>query len=145
MSELARIHAGVPRVGNVSGAAGVRHQKRNLSVRVTAADALHVPEILLIHPDQEIIFFIICPCHLPRGMTGTGNAMLGQLPPGRRVDGVSKLLPAGRRRFDVKLRRQSRILHQLLHNELRHRTAADVAVADEKYFYHNLYIPPEIS
>ena len=65
-------------------------------------------EILLIHPDQEIIF-IICPCHLPRGMAGAGKC----LAPGRRVDGVSEFSRLVAADSDVELRRQSRILHQL--------------------------------
>ena len=32
----------------------------------------------------------------------------------------------------------------IFHHEFCHRGTADIAVADEKHFYHNLYIPPEV-
>ena len=62
--------------------------------------------------------------------------MLRQLAPRRRIDRVADLLPAGGRRFDMKLRCQSRFLHQVLHHELGHGAAADVAVADKQDILH---------
>ena len=73
----------------------------------------------------------ISPCHLPRPVIVKRHAVRAQLPLRRRIDRVSNLLPADRCRIDLNCRRQSRFPYRRLHNKLRHRAAADVAVANE--------------
>ena len=59
-----------------------------------------------------------------------------ELAPRGRIHGVSQLLGADGGGLDVKIVPAPRLGDELFHNKLRHRTAADVAVADEKYFGH---------
>ena len=67
--------------------------------------------------------------------------MLRQLAPRRRIDRVADLLPAGGRRFDMKLRCQSRFLHQVLHHELGHGAAADISMTHKEYLLHRSRSP----
>ena len=93
----------VPRVGNIAGAVGVVHQEVQLAGEIAAADTVHIPEIGSVHADQEIVFFVVGIGELPRRMAVTGDPMLRQLAPRRRIDRIADLLPAGGRRFDMEL------------------------------------------
>ena len=62
--------------------------------------------------------------------------MLRQLPPGRRVDRVADLLPAGGRRGNLKLVLQACLFHQVLHHILGHRTPTNIAVTHKKDLPH---------
>ena len=53
---------------------------------------------------------------------------------------MSDLLPAYCRRSDVKPMGTPRLLYHIFHHILRHRTAADIAVADEQDFYHTKHL-----
>ena len=65
-------------------------------------DAPHVSDVLLIHADEEIKVNIILRRDLPRGVTGTWDAVLGELLPCRGINAVSELLTARRRGGDEK-------------------------------------------
>ena len=52
-------------------------------------------------------------------------------PLGGRIDAVAQFLCGGCGRINVKVPLQPRLLHHMGEEEVRHRTAADVAVADE--------------
>ena len=54
---------------------------------------------------------------------------------------ITDLLAAGSCGINVELIGEVVSVDQILENVLRHGTAADVAVADEKYFYHVLISP----
>ena len=95
--------AGVPRVGHVTGTGGMIQQKGQLAVGVAAADAAHVPQVGAIHAHEEVVGGVVLLCELAGGVAGAGDAVLGQLAPRRRLDWVADLLPAGGRRFDMKL------------------------------------------
>ena len=58
--------------------------------------------------------------------------MLRQLPPGGGIDRVADLLGAGSSGGDAEAVGQSGLLRQVLHDELGHGAAADVAVTDEE-------------
>ena len=45
---------GVPRVCHSAGMGGVVHQEGHLAGIVAAADAVHIPEVGLVHADQEL-------------------------------------------------------------------------------------------
>ena len=57
--------------------------------------------------------------------------MLGQFAPGRGIDGVAELLAADGGGADLQLGGQALLFRQILEDELGHRAAADVAVANE--------------
>ena len=65
-------------------------------------------------------------------MAFAGNAVLGKLSPGRRIDRVPDLLPAGGGGGDLEAVAQPALADHILHDELRHGTAANVAVTDEQ-------------
>ena len=71
------------------------HQEGHLFGIVATADAVHIPEVSLIHADQEIVFVVVLIGELPRRMAVAGDSMLGQFAPCRRIDWVADLLPAG--------------------------------------------------
>ena len=71
------------------------HQEGHFFGIVAAADAVHIPEVGLIHANQEIVFVVILIGELPRRMAVAGDSMLRQLAPCRRIDWVTDLLPAG--------------------------------------------------
>lgn len=73
------------------------HQEGHLFGIVAAADTVHIPEVGLVHADQEIVFVVIPICQLPCGMAFAGDPMLGQLTPCRRIDRVADLLPTDSR------------------------------------------------
>jgi len=52
------------------------------------------------------------------------------------VGRIADLLPAGGRGVDVEIAGKSGLIYHVLKNKLSHGAAADIAVADEKYFYH---------
>ena len=97
--EIAR----VPRVGNIVGVVGVVHQEVQLSGKVAAADAVHIPQIGSVHANQQIVLLIVPVGKLPRRVAVAGDPMLRQLAPRRRIDRVADLLPAGGRRLDMEL------------------------------------------
>ena len=75
----------------------------HLPRRITAADALHVFEVRTLHADEQIVLLVVLRRELARSVSLAGNAVLGELAPCRWLDRVADLLPAGRRRFDMKL------------------------------------------
>lgn len=87
--------AGIPRVGDISRMVGIIQQQADLALRIAAENAAHIAEICAVHADEQVVFVVVSPCNLPRGMPVAGNAVGGQFPPRGRVDGVSQLLTAG--------------------------------------------------
>lgn len=130
----------VPRVGHVAGAGGVVEQTVDFTRRVAAADAGHIADIGAVHPDEQVVFVVVRPRHLPRRVRPADHTMRRQLPPRGWVDRVAELLGACRRRVNDEPLPCPGFSGHILHHKLRHRTAADVAVADKQYFYHILII-----
>ena len=114
-------------------------------LRVAAHKARHIAQVVVIHGDQIIVGFVITPGHLPGGFTLAGDAVLGQLPPGGRIDRVADLLGAGSRGCDFKLVGKSGFVHQIFHHKFGHWAAANVPMADEKHFRHVKIFPYIVS
>ena len=70
------------------------------------------------------------------GLEGFEKGQVSELAPRRRIDGVSYLLRARRGGRDEKSLLHACLFYDILHYKFRHRAAADIAVADKKYFYH---------
>src|SRR5699024_9904861 len=87
--------AGVPGVGDVRRAGGVVQQAVHFACRVAAADAPHGGQVSAFHADQQVVAVVVGAGQLAGGLAGAGDAVLGQLAPGGRVDGVAVLLAAG--------------------------------------------------
>ena len=130
----------VPRVGHVAGAGGVVEQAVDFARRVAAADAGHIADVGAVHPDEQVVFVVVRPRHLPRRVRPADHAVRRQLPLRGWVDRVAELLGACRRRVNDEPLPCPGFSGHILHHKLRHRTAADVAVADKQYFYHILII-----
>ena len=94
---------GVPWVYHIARAGGMVHQEGHLACKIAAADAVHIPQVRVVHADQKIVFFVVGIGELPRRMAVAGDPMLRQLAPRRGIDRVADLLPAGGRRFDMEL------------------------------------------
>ena len=65
-----------------------------------------------------------------------GGGVFLKLPPGRRIDRIADLLPAHRRRGNMKIFFPPGLFHQILQNILTHWRSADIAMAQEKYLNH---------
>lgn len=113
--------------------------------RVAAAHTGHIADIGPVHADQVIVLVIICPGQLHRPLALAADSMLRQLFSGWRIDRVTHPVPdflgAGSGRGDGELVGEIGLGEQVFHDELGHGASTDVAVADEKYFYHIFYIP----
>lgn len=66
-----------------------------LPIGVVAANPAHIPQIGIIHPDQEVVLLVVCPGELPGGLAGTTDIMLRQLAAGRGIDWIADLFGAG--------------------------------------------------
>ena len=90
----------VPRVGHIAGAGGVVEQTVDFARRVAAADAGHIADVGAVHPDEQVVFVVVRPRHLPRRVRSADHTMRRQLPPRGWVDRVAELLGACRRRVN---------------------------------------------
>ena len=93
-------------------------------------------QVRAVHADQQVVLVVVLIGELPRRVAVAGYPMLCQLAPRRGIDRVADFLPAGGRRFDMKLWRQPSPFHQVLHHKLGHRAAADVPMADKQDILH---------
>ena len=69
----------------------------------TATDTVHIPEVGSVHANQKIVLLVIGIGELPCCVTVAGDPMFCQLATRWRINWVADLLPAGCRRFDMKL------------------------------------------
>lgn len=89
--------AGVPRVGDLAaGPACVFHQEMDLFFQVAAADALDIMQVGAVHADEQVGGLIVRACELPGGVALAGDAVLGELAPCGRIDGIAELFAARR-------------------------------------------------
>ena len=112
-------------------AVGVVEQPVHLPRRITAADTLHVFEVRALHADEQIVLLVVLRRELARSVSLAGNAVLGELAPRGRIDGIADLIAARRRGVDLKFVGKSCLFDQVLHHKFRHRAAADIAQADK--------------
>ena len=128
----------VPRVGNGFSFASlyIVEQQMYLALRVSAAHSLHIAYVILVHTYEEVIMLIVRRGELSCSMSLTLYAVLSQLPASGRIDGVAQFLGGGCGGGYLILCCEMRLIHHVLHYVFCHRTSADIAVADEKYFFH---------
>ena len=126
----------IPRVGDAALQPRERQQRADLPVRVVREDAAEVARVVLVHRQQPVIGIVVARRDLHGGAVADRDAVGAQLSARGRVDVVADLLAARRRRGDLKLRREPLLTHHFLEQILRHRAAADIAVADKKHFDH---------
>ena len=135
--------AGVPRIRNVPMTARKLKQLVHLAVRVALQHAMEIFHIPFVHADNIVCLLIILPGDLRSAVRQHRNADLSQLADSTVVWRVADLLRACGTGVDVELIGEVLFVDKVLENELHHGGTADVAVADEKYFNHNLYNPPK--
>ena len=100
--------------------------------RVAWNNARYVAQIVAVHTNDILEFIIVDRCYLPRAFAAVeGNARRTQRPSGRRIYGVADFLTRGRRRFGIELPRDASLVTHIFKYKLRHRTAANIPVADE--------------
>ena len=131
--------ARVPRVvDRLARTPGIVEEVVYLPLRVSGVKAVEVPSVLLVHADDEVKARVVIAAHLARTVGSAVDPVRGEHTPRRRVNAVAQLLRARRGGGDLKLVLQPRAVHEVFHYILRRRTAADVAMADEKYPRHVL-------
>ena len=111
-------------------------------LRIAAEDTLHASQIISVHADKQIALRIILRPQLTRTVGASGQTMPRKLPLRARMHWVADLLRADRRRIHIirpfKLTRADFFRK----NRLRHRAAADIAVADKQDTLHvDIFIP----
>ena len=135
----------IPWVGYGTGIGRIIHEEAALLVRVAVEDALHIPQVLLIHADEIIISLIITSLQQNRPLIARVHAMNPEQPFHWRIDriatAVSYLFICRSRRRHIELIRQTFLSCHLPEHKLRHRRPADIAVADEKYLNHFIFTP----
>ena len=122
----------VPGIGDVVCGAQVFLELVQLAAGIAAQDAQRVAHVHGVHADQQVIILVVASGQLARAAALAGNAVAGQLCARGRIDRVADLLPAGRAGGDGEAVLQVPFAHELLHDHLAHRAAADVAVADKE-------------
>lgn len=127
--------AGIPGIGYVAGAIGIVEQKMYFQVRIAAEYFQHIAHIVLLHGDNQIEFFIIAFGDAPSFSAAAAYAVLGQNALGRRIYGIAQLFGAGGGRINKESVGEAGFSGKILHHKLRHRRAADIAVAYKEYFY----------
>ena len=116
-----------------------------LSVGVIANYSPQATDIGFVHTDKKIKFVIVLSGHLAGPLTVIEwDAVLGQTPFCRWIDGVTYLLGRDSGRLDVEHILQTINFYQCLKDKLRHRRAAYITVTNEKYLLHIdiVYFPP---
>ena len=89
---------GVPGIGYLLvWLACVLHQEVHLPIEIAAADAVHIVQILPVHPNQQIVPIVVAVLELAGRFASTVDPVLGQLLPGGRIHRIADLLPAGSR------------------------------------------------
>lgn len=126
----------VPRVGNAAIETREGQERVDFSVRIVWENAPQVAAVVLVHENQPVVVVVIPRRDLPRAAPRKRNAVLPQNRLRRRVHVVAEFLPARRGRRDPEALRQSRLLHHVFENELRHWRPANISMADEKYSCH---------
>ena len=77
---------GIPGVGHLLlRAASVFHQKAHLVAEVTVADAVHIAELGLLRPNEQIILPVVAVEAPPDSVAAAGDAVLRPLPAGRQT------------------------------------------------------------
>ena len=133
--------ARVPRVCNIAVERSKAEELANLALRIIVDHSAQIADVVAVHAYQVVKLAVVGLCYLPCPMGDEGNIDLPQLGCRAVMGRISDLLAAGCRRIYHKSVTYALLLHHMGKNTLRHRTAAYIPVADEKYFYHNLYIP----
>ena len=87
--------SGIPRIRNLTGPVCIVHQQVDLPFRISAADAVHVPEIHTVHADQQIILIIIILRQTASRLSCAADSVLRQFAAGRRIDRIAQFLAAG--------------------------------------------------
>ena len=123
---------GVPGVRHgFPGAAGVFHEQMEFSGRIRPEKAAHVPQIGLIHADEQVIFFIVVLYHAPCPLTGAVNAMLREQPGRGGIDAAAEFVRMSGSGSNFIFRLKPCAAYQILHYKFGGGAAADVAVADK--------------
>ena len=131
--------AEIPGISDTA-AASIIQKQAELIEGIRADDSFCIAQVSIIHAQQKIIIIIILPGKLNSAFTGAGNAMLCKLLLSGRVDRVActspDFFPACSAGSDKEILFLADPADHIFKNKLRHRTPANIAVADEHYFYH---------
>lgn len=125
--EIAR----VPRVGNLAVVTGKGKEERDLASGIVVRKAHEVAHVFLVHGDDAVPFCIVFAPYLLCRSRCEGDALFSQDLLRARMHVAADLVCAARTRVDDEFCLASCAADELLHHELCHRRAADVAVADE--------------
>lgn len=131
----------IPRICHLGAPSCPGEKERDFFLRIAARQAGKVGEIFLVHAEDIVRTGIV----RRRDETGAagreGDALLREHTLGGRVHIISDLFRGRCDRVHGDRLLASGFADERFHDEFRHGGAADVAVADEEYFYHMLITP----
>ena len=133
--EIAR----VPGIGDVAAVLGVLdrqeiEQQAHLVVDVGTKQAAEIGDIVPVHSDDEVGVVIHFACDALGHLVAAADAVDGQRAFGQRINRVANLLVRSGSGCNIDILRQPRRIDKTAQDKFSHRTAADVAVANEKDF-----------
>ena len=102
-----------------------------LAFGIAAREAGEVAHIFLIHSDDDVIGVLVGACHERRTAFLVWDGVCVQHGTRAMVGGAADFIRMECLGGDTDAIRQSRLANEMFHHELRHRRAADVAVADK--------------
>ena len=108
------------------------HQQRHLAVGVVPDETSHVPDVLTIHGHYVVVMTVIVARHTSGTSPVVYHAVHVEDLLGPFMDVVAQLLRARGTRCYLEGVLQTPLSDHILHYELGHRTAADVAVTYEQ-------------
>ena len=127
---------GVPRVVYLARRVGKVEQTLDLVLVLLPDDALYVADVPVVHADEEVVVVSVAARHLIGAVRHKVDIMLPQQALHGRIYRVAVLLVARAGGIYVKAFLKSALLDHIAEQSLGKRRTADIAVADEKYFYH---------
>lgn len=133
--------AGVPGIGNVTVDAGKGEEEADArGIGLTADDVSEKADITLVHTDEEIVAIIVSASDTTGMVIFEGNTMCLEGALGRGVDGITNHIVRDGGGVDDELVFTALAAHELLHDELSHGAAADVAVTEKKNGGHSGWV-----
>ena len=123
--------AGVPRVGDVAFLAAIGEEAADFAVGVAAREAVEVVHVLGVHADDDVECAVVGGGHECRTPLAEWNAMCTQDFACAAMGVAADLVTVERLGLHKDFIGKPRFAHEVFHDELCHRGAADVAVADE--------------
>ena len=131
----------IPRIRNIAAGTGEGKKFVNLSIRIIFQHPVQIADIRGIHADDVVGALVILPCNLLCVMRHERNVLLAQFIDCPVVRRIADLLAAGGEAVDFKIVGKAEGIYFVGEYALSKSRAANIAVANKKYFNHCFISP----